>query len=308
MDSANGALKGYFIEDARSNLNELQTDIEGGAWPPSAVRAAAWHRSIHTIKGNASFFAFPELEGLCRGIEGLLTLLRTADPHSLKTSPAELLTILEELGDALEKHAHKESGPRHSASRQSDSRPGFDQLVAGLPALADRLAASCGKDLHLHIEPPTEAVALPHRIHSALHAALVQILRNAIDHGIESPQERKVRGKATRGSIVISCERSELSALIHIEDDGAGLDPRTLAEKAGETGLIPGGAASAGGRGGLEVIFEHGFSAARDDAVLSGCGVGLDIVRHRLRELGGEVLVESEAGRGCRFTLRVPLS
>lgn len=308
MLKADDALKRFFIEDARGTLNDLQSEIEGGSWPPSAVRAASWHRSIHTIKGNASFFAWPELEAHCRGIEGLLTLLRTADHDSLKTSPAELLAILEELIDTLEGLAGKEGADNPGGSGQDENRTSFEELVAGLPALADRLAASCGKMLTLRIEQPGEALSLPQRIHSALHAALVQILRNAIDHGIEPPQERKERGKARAGSITISCERSGLSALIHVEDDGAGLDPHSLAKSAGERGPRSKDDDTGSGSTALEIIFEHGFSAARTDAVLSGCGVGLDIVRHRLREQGGEVLVRSETGKGCCFTLRVPLS
>ena len=236
MLKADDALKRIFMEDARGTLNDLQSEIEGGSWPPSAVRAASWHRSIHTIKGNASFFAWPELEAHCRGIEGLLTLLapQTRQPQDLS---AELLAILEELIDTLEGLANQEGAHNPGGSGHDENRTSFELLVAGLPALADRLASSCGKMLKLRIEQPGEALSLPQRIHSALHAALVQILRNAIDHGIEPPQERKERGKTRAGSITISCERSGLSALIHIADDGAGLDPRELVERAQTTGL-----------------------------------------------------------------------
>lgn len=141
----------------------------------------------------------------------------------------------------------------------------------------------------------------------ALAGPLEHLLRNSVDHGIETPQQRRERGKGDEGVVAIRVIAEQGSATIEINDDGAGFDSEAILSKAVASGLLS-KAPPAGAVPGLlsELIFEPRFSTAPTVTETSGRGVGLDAVRAKLRELGGTVEAASEAGVGTTFLLRLP--
>jgi len=136
---------------------------------------------------------------------------------------------------------------------------------------------------------------------------LVHMLRNSVDHGIESPDERKRLGKPREGTVSISAYHSGGSVVIEIKDDGRGICRESVVRKALEKKLIQQDQVLTDSEV-FSLIFEPGFSTAQKVTSVSGRGVGLDVVKKGIDALRGRIEVRSEAGKGCTFLLRVPLT
>ncbi len=138
---------------------------------------------------------------------------------------------------------------------------------------------------------------------------LVHLVRNSLDHGLESPEEREAAGKPPTGTLEISAQHTGGGVLISVRDDGRGIDPARVARKALERGLIaPEAVDSVDMAQAIELLFSAGFSTAEEMSDISGRGVGLDAVRTTIRGLGGDVVVQSELGAGTTTQIRLPLT
>ncbi|MGE4555342.1 MAG: chemotaxis protein CheA [Desulfovibrionaceae bacterium] len=136
---------------------------------------------------------------------------------------------------------------------------------------------------------------------------LVHILRNSIDHGLESPEERKAAGKPARGTVELAAAHSGGEVLITVSDDGRGVDPAKIKEKAVQRGLISQDA-DLPDKEIYNLLFEPGFSTAEKVSNVSGRGVGMDVVKRSIEALRGAVEMDSTPGYGLRLTLRLPLT
>lgn len=152
-----------------------------------------------------------------------------------------------------------------------------------------------------------EDAELDKNIIDRLYEPLLHLVRNSIDHGIESPQERERAGKPPHGKITLSAEHTGGCVVITIADDGRGLDPERLRLHAERKGLISGDSRLTDEEA-LELIFRPGFSTAEKVTDLSGRGVGMDVVRHEIEALGGSVKLFSVKGEGTVFRLVLPLT
>lgn len=140
-----------------------------------------------------------------------------------------------------------------------------------------------------------------------LNDPLIHLIRNGVDHGIESPDTRKAAGKPSKGRIHLSATHSGASVLIKIKDDGLGLDPEVIRAKAVEKGMIaPDSDLTKKEIFGL--IFAPGFSTAKNVTNVSGRGVGMDVVKRSMDDLRGSIDIESHRGKGSEITLRLPLT
>ncbi len=140
-----------------------------------------------------------------------------------------------------------------------------------------------------------------------LNDPLVHIIRNSIDHGIEAPEHRQAAGKPEAGTVHLCAEHCGASVLIHIRDDGAGLDAEAIREKAVERGLIAADAQRSD-KELFSLIFAPGFSTAKSVTDVSGRGVGMDVVKTAIEALRGSVEVASHRGEGTTITLKLPLT
>ena len=138
--------------------------------------------------------------------------------------------------------------------------------------------------------------------------ALVHIVRNAIDHGIEFPHERKARGKSETGTIILSALYEGNDIVIAIRDDGNGLDRTRILQRAIERGIAPANTDALTDEEVWKFIFEPGFSTAEVVTDISGRGVGMDVVRQNIERLRGQIHVASRNGIGTTVTLRIPLT
>lgn len=152
-------------------------------------------------------------------------------------------------------------------------------------------------------------IELDRAIIDELADPLLHLLRNCIDHGIEPPVERAAARKSARGRVQVTVRRQRDRVVVEIEDDGRGMDPAKLKEAAVARGLItPEVAQGMKDREALMLACLPGVSTARDVSEISGRGVGMDAVKRTVENVGGALEIETEKGRGTRFTLRLPLT
>jgi two-component system chemotaxis sensor kinase CheA len=167
------------------------------------------------------------------------------------------------------------------------------------------LSQELGKRIVL--ETRGEDTELDKTVIERLNDPLVHLLRNSIDHGIESPAERMARGKNPEGRIELSAEHSGGEVLIRITDDGAGIDPDRIRAKAVEKGIIAADAPMSDMEA-LMLIFAPGFSTAEKVTNVSGRGVGMDVVKRNIDALRGRISLESVPGQGTTISVRIPLT
>lgn len=150
---------------------------------------------------------------------------------------------------------------------------------------------------------------LDKRILEAIHAPLMHLLRNAVDHGLETPAERLRLGKPARGTVTIRAYHKGSAVVLEVEDDGRGLDPQAIRRKAVQRGFLDEAAArTMPDRELLYLLCEPGFTTRDAVTEVSGRGVGLDVVKVRVEKLKGSLAMQSELGRYTRFRLFLPLS
>ena len=181
------------------------------------------------------------------------------------------------------------------------------KLFSRFPRIVRDLARGLGKEIDLQlVGAETE---LDKNVVEALSDPLVHLVRNAVDHGIESPEARIQAGKSAQGRVVLSARTQGDHVLIHLQDDGAGMDPNRLRSRAIDRGLISGeAAATLDTQACLQLIFMPGFSTREVVSDVSGRGVGMDVVKTKIDMLGGDVHLVSEPGEGSLIELRLPLT
>ena len=181
------------------------------------------------------------------------------------------------------------------------------RVFSKFPRIAHDLARDLGKKVELEIEGgDTE---LDKSLVDEIGDPLVHLVRNAIDHGIEAPAERRRKGKPESGRILLRAAHEGDRIVITISDDGAGIDPEVMRRKAVGRGILTDEEAVSLKESDLfDLIFRPGFSTLEKATQVSGRGVGMDVVKTVIGRMNGSVRVESTAGAGTKFTLRLPLT
>jgi len=175
------------------------------------------------------------------------------------------------------------------------------------PRLVRDISRKLGKEVLLTLEG--EQTEADKNIIEALAEPLIHIVRNSLDHGIETPQVRRDAGKAAEGHVVIRASQDSGRVLIDISDDGKGIDPAVIKRKAYEKGIIDEAELERiSDQEAVNLVFAAGFSTAETVSDLSGRGVGMDVVRNAVERVNGSVSLTSETGKGTRICLSLPLS
>jgi two-component system, chemotaxis family, sensor kinase CheA len=181
------------------------------------------------------------------------------------------------------------------------------KVFGRFPRVVRDLARSLNKEINLELQG--EETDLDKNLVEALADPLVHLVRNAVDHGIESPDEREAAGKSRSGTVILAAEQEGDHILLSIEDDGKGMDPDVLRRKAVEKGMMDTeSAARLDDKEAYNLIFAAGFSTKEQISDVSGRGVGMDVVKTRIGQLNGSVEIDSELGKGSRLMIRVPLT
>ena len=181
------------------------------------------------------------------------------------------------------------------------------KIFSKFPRLVRDLARKLNKKVQLVIEG--EDTELDRSILDKLEDPLIHLVRNALDHGIEPPEERVAKGKPEVGTVRLFAYHEGDHIIVGIQDDGRGIDPEKVKKKALEKGLItPEQAAQMSDKEAYELIFLPGFSTADKVSDVSGRGVGMDVVASTIHSLRGSIEIESELGKGTTILLKLPLT
>ncbi len=181
------------------------------------------------------------------------------------------------------------------------------KVFGRFPRVVRDLARSLNKEVQLEMRG--EETDLDKNLVEALADPLVHLVRNAVDHGIETPEARVAAGKPREGLVVLTASQEGNHIELTIEDDGKGMDPDVLRRKAVEKGLMDEeSAARLDDKDCYNLIFMPGFSTKSEISDISGRGVGMDVVKTRIAQMNGSVAVDSVKGRGSRITIKLPLT
>jgi two-component system chemotaxis sensor kinase CheA len=278
--------------------------VEHGAVTPAAVEGALEAQgSAHRSVVDSSVRVDVELLDSLMRLVGELVLARNQ--------------LVSRLGDAQD--TSKDSSLARSAQRLSlvtselqeqvmkTRMQPVDAVWSKMPRVVRDLARTCGKQVRLEMEG--RETELDRSVLEAIKDPLTHLVRNAVDHGIENPQDRAAAGKNPEGVLTLRAYHEAGQVHLEITEDGAGIDPKKIAAKALERGLVSQGQLAAmSSREILNLIFLPGFSTAAQVTNVSGRGVGMDVVKTRIEAIGGSVDVSSAVGRGSTFRLTIPLT
>ena len=221
----------------------------------------------------------------------LMNVGKEVESASLNEALAELARLLRELYNSV---IHVRMMP-------------FATISNRFPRMVRDLAKKNGKEVAFAIEG--DDIELDRGIMEELADPLIHIIRNAVDHGLETADERLACGKPAQGLIRLAACREKDRVVIVVEDDGRGMDPAKLLASAIEKGFLrPEKAAELSTRETLLLICMPGFSTAREVTDVSGRGVGMDAVSSTIKSLSGSLAIESEQGRGSKIILNLPLT
>ena len=272
--------------------------VEHGAPAPAAVRGALeiqtnGHRSV--VDGSVRVDV-ELLDSLAR-LAGELVLARN-----------ELVSRLGATADCPDpvRRLSVVTGELREQVLRTRMQP-VDTVWSKMPRLVRDLARTCGRRVRLTMEG--RETEIDRAVLEAIKDPLTHLVRNAVDHGIERPQDRVAAGKAAAGVLTLRAYHDAGQVHLEVSDDGAGMDPAKIAAKAVERGLVPPARLAAMTRREiLDLIFLPGFSTAPTITHVSGRGVGMDVVKTRIEAIGGAVGVRSIVGKGSTFRLTIPLT
>ncbi|MDB5958863.1 MAG: chemotaxis protein CheA [Massilia sp.] len=211
-------------------------------------------------------------------------------------------TLMATLTETLER-ASRYSAELQRATLATRMQP-VGRLFQKFPRLVRELAKDLGKEVELNIEGAETEV--DRVVVDSLYDPLVHMLRNALDHGVESPEQRVASGKPAKAFISLKAWQEANSVMIVLQDDGKGMDPVALRKKAFEKGLINENGAPSDEEA-YQLVFLPGFSTKEQATSVSGRGVGMDVVKTAVEKNRGAIHIDSSLGHGTKFAIRLPI-
>jgi len=286
--------------DAGASLDDADEDVLIAALAPDAqpraqIQAAPQNRAAsRSVRLNVDL-----LDHMMSGMSEMV-LARNELARRLRDSDVD-----PQVEAALERLSLTVADMRDTVTRTRMQK--VDALFSALPRMVRDTSAELAKSIDLVIEGAD--VELDREMIELMRDPLGHIIRNAIDHGIETPTERRAAGKPLTGRLIVSARQSGNQILIEIADDGKGIDVARIVAKAAEKrlyGVAELAAMSEAAK--LDLIFAPGLSSRDTVTAISGRGVGMDVVRANIEQIGGRIVLTNDPGRGLRIVIHVPLT
>ncbi|MBB5715368.1 chemotaxis protein CheA [Sphingomonas aerophila] len=284
---------GVSLDDTSEDL--LIAALAENAAPASAPASAMGHRApARSVRLN--------VELLDRMMSGMSDIVLARNELARRLRDDDVDPRVEA---ALERLSGTVAEMRDTVTRTRMQK--IDALFSALPRMVRDTAAELGKAVALTLEGSD--VELDREMIEMMRDPLVHIIRNALDHGIEAPSVRRSAGKRETGRLTVSARQSGNQILVEIADDGAGIDVARVAAKAVKMGLYSAADVDAMSQAAREeLIFAAGLSSKDLASSISGRGVGMDVVRANIEQIGGRISLTSRPGRGLVITIQVPLT
>ncbi len=230
---------------------------------------------------------------------GELVLARNQIGQNLGSDSNLALTTASQRLDSI-------TGELQEAVMRARMQP-ISSILSTLPRFVRDLAITSGKELEIEIEG--QETDLDKSVLEAIKTSLLHLVRNAVDHGIETPEDREASGKPRAGKITLRAAHEGGSVAIEVRDDGKGLDSERILEQAISAGIVSAENGAELPRAKIEqFVFRAGFSTAREVTNVSGRGVGLDVVRANVESIGGLIEIQSEPSQSTTFRIKIPLT
>ncbi len=279
-----------------TSVEEVTDDVLGGDDEVAAVASGDDEHSVDEIKSvRVDVDQLDDLHGLVEQLVTSRIKLRRAVEQENLDSATETLNELDKITGNLQ-------------NTVMDMRliP-LKKVVGKFPRMVRDLSRELGKDVNFEVEG--EEIELDRTILTEISDPLMHIIRNSLDHGIESPEERAEAGKPPEGNITLRASRERDHVIIQVEDDGAGLDIEQIKRTAIENEVRSPEELETMTRSSIyDLVFHPGFSTAEEVTGTSGRGVGMDVVHDTVTQLDGSVSVESTPGEGTTVSLRLPVT
>ncbi|MDR2552110.1 MAG: hypothetical protein LBD31_02940 [Treponema sp.] len=295
-----------FMEDADYEFDRINLSLQDTTRSNRDILVSIY-QAVHAVKSNALVAGLSGYGEKLHALESEIRDLREKEEVSFE----QMLRITSE----LEKNRRDRERFREIIRRIADFNAAGGEETKGeeevfgeiLSRACARAAGDMGKQAVFKITA-FDREALLHGQRRAMKEILTQLVRNAVCHGIETPEERRAAGKNETGTVQLAVEAGSGRIHMVLSDDGRGLDLDHIARKAKEQGLIKNPGEETDPRFLTGVIFSPGFSTSETENLHAGRGIGLNLVRDRLRELGGKIQIRSEKGRGLTFDMQIPLT
>jgi chemosensory pili system protein ChpA (sensor histidine kinase/response regulator) len=232
--------------------------------------------------------------------------------RALAESVSDLLNLHEMLDDSVRQaeslltHQSRVSSEMQEGLMQTRMTP-FGSAAPRLRRVVRSAAAETGKEARLQLRMAGSSDQLDRNVLERITAPLEHMLRNAVAHGIETPKVRRKAKKPEEGSVSVTVEAEATEFVIRVEDDGAGVDLEAVRKRAIERGLMDKNDEFEPQQL-VQFIRQSGFSTSTTVTGLAGRGVGMDVVNSEIKQIGGSMEIETESGKGARFTIRIPFS
>jgi len=299
------ALMKEFIADAEEELENINLLLKSEE-DNYSVLLPVLYQSVHAVKGNALLLGLTTLGNKLHAIEDQLNVYLTRqkvewkDLFEFVAGIGEIRNEIEEIKSLIDKLMSFQSTMKISGLEQKNL------LLTTLRRLVDKQSRDTGKDARL-ILTNFHTDAISPRFRKLVKEVLIQIIRNALAHGIESAAERARAGKPRNGMIQVSCEKRNSRIWVTVRDDGAGLDPDVIRHKAKS---LPAFASLAldtlSDAQTVGLIFKPGFSTASQATLAAGRGIGMSMIKKRIEEHGGQLKVRSAKGKYTEFEISLP--
>lgn len=324
----------YFalLNEAEELFSEIHRVIGGVKIDTETDEYTILIRDVHTFKANAGFLYMAATADAAHHFETALEdamFLEDSDPvdevaaELRRAFNTEVEIISNALGHGWMQHHEIHEVKLGTVERalwlakqnhQDDAelieildemaRVPLAQLFNRYQEIAPQLAARRGKMVKVQVEH--NGIAVPHEVFTCLNDSLNHMIRNIIDHGIEIPRYREQAGKDPYGEIRLAARADGNELIVHVSDDGAGIDCDKVRERAKELGWIESGV-QLGSKEITQLLFRDGFSTAMVKTATSGRGVGLSAVLRRIKGMGGAILLSTRQQEGTEFKLKLPM-
>jgi len=299
-----------FINEAVESLDGMRTRLAdlGTDTAENKHIIAECFRTVHTLKGNARAMNLDSVSERAHGLEDVLALVRE-HPEKLDDETREkvikgMRLLHEEIQDG---NALFSKILNMKDALSATAKDPFKEFQESVHSIVEKESKYAEKNVRLQL---TNNVTkkLSANVVRRIRGPVIQLLRNAIDHGLEDASGRLAAGKPEVGTIQLTLHEEEEHLFIVCEDDGKGLDVELIRTKAVEKNILSAAQAEAmPSRDIYRLIFQSGFSTSAKVTELSGRGVGMDVIRVDIKELGGKIYLSTQPGHHTRFALKIPL-